>query len=271
MVLLMPAALEGLNPFVLFLVDRLRQHLAEENCRLETHASPALYRARNNSGLENISRTLHPAGWVLLHSTERMQQWFAARMLPCVVVGSRYAGVKLSCVDMDYEAVCQHAVSQFASRGHRRMALVNPFAVAAGDARTEAGFLQAVAQQRTAGIHAEVVNHDGTVTGICKRVDGLRSRGNPPTAFLVSRASHFLTVLTHLLNRRVRVPGDVALISREHYTTLEDVVPSAARYFQSPTAFAANVSRLVMGMIHGNARIEECKIMPQFIRGDTLG
>jgi DNA-binding LacI/PurR family transcriptional regulator len=172
---------------------------------------------------------------------------------------------------MDYEAVCQHAVNQFITRGHRRLALVNPLAVAAGDARTEAGFLQAVAQQRTTGIQAEVVNHDGTVSGICQRVDGLRSRKQPPTAFLVSRASHFLTVLTHLLNRNVRVPGDVALISREHYTTLEDVVPTAARYFQNPTAFAANASRLVMGMIRGTARIEECKIMPQFIRGETLG
>jgi DNA-binding LacI/PurR family transcriptional regulator len=270
-VLLMPAALEASNPFVLFLVYRLRQHLAEEGCRLETQVSPALYRARGPLGLETLSKTLHPAGWVLLHSTEPMQRWFAARLLPCVVVGSRYPGIRLSCVDMDYEAVCLHAVNQFVSHGHRRLVLVNPHAAAAGDARTETGFLQAVAQQKTGGIQAEVVKHDGTVSGICLRVDTLRARAQPPTAFLVSRAPHFLTVLTHLLSRRVRVPGDVALICREHDPALEAVVPSVARYSHNPAAFAANASRLVMGMIRGTGRIEECRITLNFIRGETLG
>jgi LacI family transcriptional regulator len=267
----MPAALEALNPFVLFLVDRLRQHLAEEGCRLETQASPALYRARSPLGLEALSRTLHPAGWVLLHSTERMQRWFAARFLPCVVAGSRYADIRLSCVDMDYEALCLHAVNQLISRGHRQLVLVNPHAAAAGDTRTETGFLQVVAQQKAGGIQAEVIKHDGTVSGICLRVDALRARAQPPTAFLVSRAPHFLTVLTHLLSQRVQVPGQAALISRENDTALEAVVPTVARYSLNPTAFAADASRLVMNMIRGTGRIEECKIMPNFIRGETLG
>jgi DNA-binding LacI/PurR family transcriptional regulator len=270
-VLLMPAALESLNPFVVFLIDRLRQHLAEEGSQLETQVSPALYRARVPERLEHLSRTLHPAGWVLLHSTEPMQKWFAARQLPCVVVGSRHAGIRLSCVDMDYEAVCLHAVNQFVSRGHRQLALVNPQAAAAGDTQTELGFLQAVAQQKAAGVRADVVKHDGSVRGICLRVDTLRARPQPPTAFLVSRAHHFLTVMTYLLRKGVRVPGEVALLSREHDTYMQSIVPTVACYSQNPTAFAANTSRLVMNMIRGTGRIEECKIMPNFIRGETLG
>ena len=270
-VLLIPSALQSLSPFVLFLVDRLRDYLAEEGYQLETHPSPALYRARIPQGLETLSRTLHPAGWVLLQSTETMQKWFAARQLPCVVVGSRHAGVKLPSVDVDYDAVCVHAVNQFISRGHRQLVLINPRAAAAGDVRTEVAFREAVAQTKAAGIEAEVVEHDGTVSSVCRRVDGLMARPHPPTAFLVSRAQYFLTAVTRLLSSGVKVPGDVALISRDNDASLEAIVPSVARYSQNPKTFAANTSRLVMDMIRGTGKIAEHKIMPNFIRGQTLG
>jgi LacI family transcriptional regulator len=270
-VLLMPAALQSLNPFVLFLVDQLREYLAEEGYQLETHKSPALYRARIPQGLENLSRTLHPAGWVLLQSTETMQKWFAARQLPCVVVGSRHVGVKLPSVDVDYDAVCVHAVNQFVSRGHKQLVLINPQAAAAGDVRTEVGFREAVAQTKASGIQAEVVKHDGTISSICRQVNGLMARPHPPTALLVSRAQYFLTAVTSLLSSGVTVPGDVALISRDNDSSLEAIVPSVARYSQNPKTFAATASRLVMEMIRGMGKIAEHKIMPDFIRGQTLG
>jgi len=270
-VLLMPAALQSLNPFVVFLIDRLREHLAEEGCQLETQASRAPYRSQGSSGLEDLSRTLHPAGWVLLHSTEPMQKWFAARQLPCVVIGSPHSGIKLSSIDIDYGALCVHAVSQFISRGHKKLALINPQPPGAGDTRTETGFLQAMASHSSGGITAEVVKHDCTPTGICQRVGSVRALAQPPTAFLVSRAHHCLTVMTCLLGAGAKIPGDVALISRDNDFYLEAAVPEVTRYSQNPNAFAANASRMVMQMIRGSTKIEECKIIPNFIRGKTLG
>jgi DNA-binding LacI/PurR family transcriptional regulator len=270
-VLLMPGELQSLSPIVVFLIDKLREHLAAEGCQLETHPSRAVYRLRAPTSLDELSRSLHPAGWVLVHSTEPMQQWFAARQLPCVVVGSLYQGVKLSSVDMDYGAVCTHAVSQFVSRGHKRLALVNPRPAAAGDFHTVAGFLDAAARHQNEGITSEVIQHDGTVPGICKQVELLRARPEPPTALLVSRAHHFLTVMTFLIGAGAKIPKDVALISRESDPSLDSVVPQVTRYSQNPNAFAANASRMVMQMIRGSARREECKIMPNFIRGETIG
>jgi len=149
--------------------------------------------------------------------------------------------------------------------------LINPQPAAAGDARTETGFLQAMASQRSLGISAEVVKHDGTPSSICQRVGLVRAQAQPPTAFLVSRAHHFLTVMTCLLGAGTKIPGDVALISRDSDFYLEAAVPEVTRYSQNPNAFAANASRMVMQMIRGSTRMEECKIIPNFIRGKTLG
>ncbi|HEY5505823.1 MAG TPA: substrate-binding domain-containing protein, partial [Sedimentisphaerales bacterium] len=99
----------------------------------------------------------------------------------------------------------------------------------------------------------------------------LMARPHPPTAFLVSRAQYFLTAVTRLLSSGVKVPGDVALISRDNDIPLEAIVPSVARYSQKPKTFAATASRLVMEIIRGTGKIAEHKIMPNFIHGQTLG
>ncbi len=269
-VLLMPAELHTMNSFIVFLIDKLRQYLAEEGCKLETQVSRAVYRSRAPAILEELSRALHPAGWVLCYTTEAMQRWFAARHLPCVVMGSSHPGIKVSSVDVDYEALCMHAVHQFIARGHQRLALLNPQAHAAGDAHTKSGFLDAVGACASAGVTAQVLEHDGTPAGICQQVRQGRAAPAAPSAFLVSRASHFLTVLTFLLGTGVQIPREVALISRESDLLLESVVPEVTRYSQDQNLFAAHTCRMVMRMIGGDARIEQCKVMPSFIKGKTL-
>jgi LacI family transcriptional regulator len=270
-VLLMPTELESIEPFFVYLIDRLRVYLAEEGYRLETQASQALFRAKNVAALENLSRALNPAGWILLHSTPLIQRWFGNRELPCLVVGSCYDGIRLSSIDMDYDAMCPHAVNQLISRGHKRLALIKPQLPTPGDTRMEIAFRAATVPKEGSGIHGDVVRHDGTVAGICARVDNLMARAQPPTALLVWRAHHFLTVMTRLLSSGARIPHDVALIACEDECYLEAITPTAARYLRNPKAFVANASRLVMNMIRGPRRIEECKIMPDFIRGQTLG
>jgi DNA-binding LacI/PurR family transcriptional regulator len=236
---------------------------------LETHASRVPFRARTPHELDSLAKTLHPAGWVLLQSTEAMQRWFVTRGLPCVVVGSRYDGIALPSVDRDYGTVCRHAVNQIVARGHKQLVLLSPHPPSAGDVRTAAGFREAVG--KVTGLEGIVQEHDGSVASICAQVDKLMSRAQPPTAFLVCRARHVLTVIGHLLSTGVQVPSDVAVISRDDDSFLQDVVPTVARYSHNQGVFASMVSRVVMEMLRGELRTEAHTIMPRYIPGRTLG
>lgn len=268
---LLPLPPESLNPLAIYLINRLREHLTEAGYVLETHVSRAPYRGGGNHGLESLTKTMRPAGWVLFGPTQSMQQWFATRELPCVVVGSCYEGIRLPAVDRDYAAVCHHAVNQFILRGHRRLVLLTPAPGPAGDLITMSSFREAVAESKVTDVFGTVQEHDGSVASICARVQHLLSRPQPPTAFLISRARHVLTVLGHLLSTGVRVPQNVALISRDDDSFLEDVVPSVARYSHSHQALASKISRVVMGIVQGDAQIKDYTIMPTFIKGQTLG
>jgi DNA-binding LacI/PurR family transcriptional regulator len=270
-VLLTPVPLHSMSPFSIFLIDRLREHLAEDGYLLEIHVGRDPYRARLPQRLKKLEETLHPAGWVLMQSTEAMQRWFAQRRLCCVVVGSCYPRVELASVGFDFAAVCRHAVGQFLARGHRRIVLLNPKVRAAGDMKAEAGFLEAIKSTRVENVAAEIVHHDGTVRNICSRLDGLLRMSDRPTALLISRGHHVLTVLGHLSVCKLRVPEDMTIISREDDSYLESVVPSLTRYSGNPELFATKLSRVVLNAVRGDKRALESRIMPTFIPGETLG
>ncbi|MDB6025836.1 MAG: transcriptional regulator [Verrucomicrobiales bacterium] len=269
-VILMPDPLQGMM-FRAFLIDRMREHLAKEGYLLETHVSRVPFRARSAQEMEKLATMLNPAGWVLMSSPEALQKWFADRHLPCVIAGTRFHGIDLPSVDVDYGAVCHHAVGKFLSRGHQRIVLLNPHPGAAGEAVTEAGFQKAALEAKARGVEGTVVTHNGTVENIRSRLDTLMARREPPTGFLVSRARHALTVLCYMSQKGFRVPKDVAIISRDHETFLEDVIPSMARYSNKSSVLAARLSRTVIEMVHGTNRSVDYKIMSQFVPGETLG
>ena len=269
-IILSPVPLQAVDPRVLFWIDELREALSKEDYKVDFLNQRNCYADHPGHALEELTARLRPAAWLLFLSTQAMQEWFSTRGLPAVIPGSRYEGVNLPSVDVDYRATCRHAVGRFVAKGHRCLALLNPRSVAAGDVESELGFREA---GTAAGPEVEVIvaQHDGTVAGICTRLDGLLERKHRPTAFLVSRPTHALTALGHLVRRGVHFPKEAVLIARDHDSFLEYVVPSVARYQVDPLLFAHKLSRVVLEMASGgDARPRDCRIIPRLISGDTL-
>jgi DNA-binding LacI/PurR family transcriptional regulator len=270
-ILLTESPLHLLNPFTIYWMDCLREYLSETGFHLEIHTGQAAFGANSERSLSQMQKQFHPAGWVLHQSNERMQHWFSTQALPCVIAGSRHANVRLPSVDLDYRAACRHAVGQFLGRKHRQLVFLNPESGAAGDWESEQGFLEAAKSARGDEIQAAVVRHDGTVQGICNKLDLLLERPHRPTAFLVSRPAHVLTAVSHLLRKKLNLPRDVALISRDDDSFLESIVPTVARYASSPTVFAHKISRIVLEIVRGAALSRaDVRIMPSFVSGQTL-
>ncbi len=270
-VILSPQPMQAVDPRVLFWIEELREALGKEDYKLEFLHQRNCYSENPGRALAELTSRLHPAAWLLYLSTHLIQSWFSERGLPAVVPGSRYHDVQLPSVDVDYRATCRHAVGRFLAKGHRCLALLNPHTIAGGDLESELGFREAGAAAGP-GVEAIVAQHDSTVAGICAGLDRLLERKQPPTAFLVSRPTHALTTLGHLVQRGLRFPSRAAFIARDHDSFLEHVVPTVARYQADPVLFAHKISRVVLEMASGgNARPRDYRIIPHLISGQTLG
>jgi len=266
--LLSPVTLKALPPFVLFWIDEVRSNLAKVGYRLEYHASGRAGTAgHSHRSLEQVVYTAPASLWILLLSTPASQQWFRERNLPCLVAGSCAPGLPLPSVDIDHRAACHHAVGVFRRRGHERLALVIPASGTSGDAESEAGLCGGAAD----GPPPVVLRHDGTRAGIIRLLEGALRWAKPPTGFLVARSAHVLTVLTLLLQQRRRLPGDVAVISRDDDYFLDFVTPRVARYSSDPARFARQLFQMILQMVRlGPTAGRPVRLIPNFSPGETV-
>jgi len=266
--LLTPVPQQAMPPFVLFWVDALRELLAEADYQLEVHASPHCFTAKHAGGLKKLTQRVPAAAWVMFRSTPLMQRWFVEQQLPAVIAGSCADDMGLPSVDLDYRATCRHAATMLMQKGHRRIALLLPDSAHGGDADSAQGFREAFA---TCEAQPCVVQHRETAEQVIKSLDEALRRKPAPTAFLVARSIHTLTVMTHLLRLGHKLPRDFAIVSRDDDAFLDHVVPKVTRYSADAAKFAKRLARLVLVLAQtGHTSTKPVRLMPDLRRGETV-
>jgi DNA-binding LacI/PurR family transcriptional regulator len=264
---LSPIPARVMPPFVLFWLDVLRGLLAESGRTLDVCTSPAAYLTHPHSTLSKITSERPSSAWILFLSTSPMQEWFAQQRLPVVIAGTRTVDAELPCVDVDYRATCRHAATVLRRAGHRQAALLLSKGGHGGDQESEIGFLEGW-QDASSG---RVIRHQESPASLISAVDRALASASPPSAFIVARSVHVLTVITHLQRSGYRLPTDIAIISRDDDAFLDHVVPQVARYAADPAKFAKRLAKLVLQLADtGRTTSQPARLMPEWIKGETV-
>ncbi|MBI4024037.1 MAG: LacI family DNA-binding transcriptional regulator [Verrucomicrobia bacterium] len=263
--------LHELPPYDIFLIGELRRYLHDAGYELDVHSNAHLKWTHPQSLLEQVVKQARVGVWILLTQGAIVQRWFAQRNLPAIILGSCHAGIRLPSFDLDYRAICRHAVGVCLRAGHRHIALAIPSSGLAGDLASELGFLEGFQGATHRAAAPVLLRHDGTLAGIRAALKPVVVSKNRPTAILVSHTRDFLTVLTCLLHAGIRVPGDVSLISREDDEFFAHIHPSVARYVASRAEYARRVARATVRLAAaGSLPPRSSLIMAQFQQGETL-
>ncbi|OIR03965.1 putative HTH-type transcriptional regulator YurK [mine drainage metagenome] len=254
-------------------ISEMRTHLAENNVASEIYVCPPRSSQAQLRKLGAFIRENKVSSCVLISVGKEIQQWFAERSLPALVLGSCHAGVNLPSLDLDMRSVCRHAAGTFLRKGHRRIALVVPNSGLAGDLASERGFLEAAEQwARPSEIEAIVVRHDGTARNLGMRLDALFNSNRAPTALLVAKPQHVMIVVLYLLTHGISVPGRVSLIARDHDNLFTQVIPPIAHYSLRGDVFNHRLTRLMLQLANqGSLPAEPHLIFPQLFAGGTVG
>ena len=264
-----PRPLLAMSPSAVVMVDELRTNLSRAGFQLELLVAPTAFTAQPERALESLVARTPAAAWMVFGSREPMQRWFLSRQLPCLVAGSCAPGVALPSVDIDYRATCRHAGGLFRRKGHRHLALVLPESSTGGEADSEQGLREALADDDSASL--VVLRHDGTAAHVCRLLDKVMRTATPPTAFLVARAVHVLTVVTHFQRQGKQLPRDLAIISRDDETFLQHLTPTVARYATNPTQFTRRISLAARQLAEtGSLPPRAIRLMPKFLPGETV-
>ena len=254
---------------LLFFLEVLRDAVAKAGCMTHLHVSRACFSGHPGRALHEMVAQHLAAAWLVIGSSKPTQAWFAHRSLPCLVVGSCAPGIILPSIDANHRAACHHAGGVLMRKGHRRIALVLPRGATGGDADSEEGLREALASSR-GNVSLRVLRHDGSLPHLSSLLDDALRLPDPPTAILVARARHVLTVLMHLLRRGKRIPQDVAVVSRDDDPYFQYATPPVTRYAINQTQFAHRLARAARQLAEtGTLPARAIRLMPQFVPGGT--
>lgn len=269
--LLTPESLDQMPSHTALWVDELRALLFEQGIRLSAFSSRRFFSRGSAAALPHLVAQNPQTCWIMTHSNGAMQRWFLDHRVPCIIAGSCHRGVPLPNVDLDYFAVCRHAVGAMLRQGHRRIAFLVQQSQRGGDLESEAGFLDGAQRAAKMEVQPVIVRHDGSVENAWRMLARLFNSATPPTALLIAKPALYLTTVTFLADRGLRVGEHVSLISRDHDSFLSYLRPSPAGYSVSPKTYAKRLFSLVIAysrnqpIANANQRIE-----PIYVPGQSL-
>jgi len=261
---------EGYKPHSQIMINAIEHGLNRAGYEMKMFTDIHLRGHARHQQLNSLVSDYHAAGWMLMTTSFKTQQWFMENRIPALILGSCHPGIKLPNLDVDYRAVCRHAVSFLWRLGHRHIYLLIRRSGLGGDIASEEGFQYALSQLGQETPPYRIVRHNGSTGDIRRVLDACLSRKPAPTAFLISRSEHTLTTLTYLLGRGIRVPGDISLICRDDNEFLEHVIPEMSRYAINRDAFARRCVRMLV-QLSTAGYLKPCPrwMMPRCIRGAT--
>lgn len=267
-VLLLPEPLWRLRPSIARWVSELRPLLLRSGLDLILHEGGRHYSARPAATLERLWQSHPRSAWVLFASNRAMQQWFADRGLPVILVGPVFPGLDLPTIEFDHAAIARHAASQLAAAGHTRTAILLHHTGSAADATT----CDAFAAARPAGTPPPLVLvHNGTLGQIESRLRRLAELRPRPTALFITKTLSVPATLTLLPRLGLTIPRDLSVICREDDPFLEYLVPGVARYSSDSSAIARKLAIALVRLAHGQAlKVFHVRLMPRFLPGSSI-
>lgn len=267
-VLLVPDALWRLRPSVGRWVSELRSVLQRSELALTISEGGLPYSARPQNHLARLVAMHPPSAWVLFSSTRAMQEWFAARGLPAMLVGPVFPGIALPSIEYDHAAIAQHAAARLAAAGHWRTAILLQRTGTAADATTCDAFAAAC---RPSAPPPLILDHDGSLAAIetrLRRLAGLRAR---PTALFVTKSLAIPAAFTILPRLGLEIPRDLSVICREDDPFLEYLVPAVARYSSDSAAIARKLAYALAPLCQGQPlKLTHDLLMPRFVAGQSV-
>ena len=269
---LSPSPIETVYPRKILYIDALRDRLAKDGYILKYYDGNHYFKTGSEKTVQRLVEQEQCDCWMLVASNKAVQNWFSSNNISCLIAGSRHQGIDLPFVDVDYQALCRHAVVTLRRLGHRNIVYLTPPPLLAGDVRSETGFLEGINEcfgdNPAVG---NIVHLDPSVDHIEHTVNRLMKQRSRPTAMLINNAFQYLTVFSALTQRGLRVPNEVSLICRGSEYFQRYLRPTPARYEQSPFLFAGKLYRNIKKLIHNpSKKPKPILLIPDFVEGGSI-
>ncbi len=259
---------DSVSSWPLIVIDEMRKEFHRHGFHFELVVELRLGGRGSGAVLEKLVRQAQADYWILAKASAAVQRWFQDRKLKLVMMGNTFPQITFSFVNDDLRAVTRHAAGVFLGLGHRDIVYMMRNLGSAGEAAEEAGFVEAFQGIGSAAATHRVVKHSGQVDQIRSRLQRMFTQRPHPTAILISHAMDTLVAMSWFLEKGIRIPTEVSLISFQWESFLDRLRPLPAWYYTDPREHARKICRLVT---HPTSKQGPANLtVPTFFKNNTV-
>lgn len=269
--LITPQPLYSMSRNRLFLFNALYQDLLESGVRLQVQHHPGFGSSRPSWALKSLDKPTGKGVYLLTHSSEPLQRWFADAALPSLVLGSVFPGVRLPSIECDYPALGRHAAGLFIGKGHRHVVVIRNKQTLAGDLETTDAFCKEIERRVNGGRTSSVLQHDSDPAELLAKWNQIKNAHPEISAIFSLNPLDCLLIKSHLQNEGRGSEANISFLSRDPAPFCGWVRPTLAHYQIPLKHFATRLSTLIHELIQsGNLPKKHTAIMPDYVHGDSL-
>ncbi len=269
--ILAPEPTEQARPYIVLEIESLRALGARMGFKVGLFSGKHYFGANCGRNLERLTSSQKCDCWILVFSNARVQRWFSARRIHCVVSGHCDPSIKLPCVSADFRALATHAAGRMLSLGHRRICYVQGAVANPGSREVANAFEEAVAKSKGGAAKLMVVTCESDVAAVVRSLKRVMDGDFHPTAFFVLNPMMFLTVFSFLSRQGVRIPEDVSLVTTFGDPFLAHLTPEPTRYVYDIKNWGTLILEQVRELVEkGSVSRRSDSLMPDFVKGGSL-
>lgn len=218
-----------------------------------------------------LLRKTEADAWIVLAGSRGVLEWFASQSVPALAVFGNRVGIKIPSVSPNKPRAVAEATRHLIALGHRRIVLLARRAARLPEPSAGVADYLATLREHTCQIvEFNLPDWEETNAGFHECLHSL-FHATPPTAMIVDEVTYFVATMQFLLQRGLKVPSDVSIISTDDDVALSHCDPTVAcmTWDMRPVIhrivqWAANVSR-------GKADFTQTLTPAEFVPGGTIG
>lgn len=210
-------------------------------------------------------------GWLVEAGSHGILKALTSQPKPVFAVFGRFRGLPMAGITPDKTGAMAEATRHLIQLGHSRIILI-----ARGDRRnpvpgaSERAFLDELQRNHVATGPYNLPEWEETATGLGVLLATM-FRFTPPTAIIVQTPDAFLHVMQFLMERSLRVPGDVSLFCTERINLFNWCQPTVAHVDWDRAALIRRAARWARHVCQGKEDKKQSLIKARFVNGGTIG
>ena len=223
----------------------------------------------NTRRLTRMIKDTEADAWVA-GATEEVLQYFVQRQIPVFALFGGFARLRIAGIGVNLTPAIVPATRRLIALGHQRIVILESESTLLNLGPNSVVFRDELAAHGIEAGNYNMPGWEGGFDGLYRCLESLFAHTPPTAIFLFSTAEYFATA-QFLLNRGLRVPGDVSLICCNMAPYFRRYQPSISHVRWNDQLMVNRIVRWANNISHGKEDTRQTRIDAEFIEGGTVG